>query len=187
MSDSRFKIAVLGSSSAPEDSRERVKAYSIGFQVASRNGVLLTGACPGLPHAASLGAQSAGGFTIGISPAMRREDHRRMLSYPLNSDVILYTGMGAKGRNVILVRSADACIFIGGSMGTLNEFTIAFDDLDSDCAIGVISGSGGFSDELLHLARKSDRNARAALIVEPDPETLVNALFHHLEMVKSRS
>jgi uncharacterized protein (TIGR00725 family) len=174
------KFAALGSASVPEDSPEGKKAYAVGIQVASGNGVLLTGACPGLPHAAALGARSVGGLTIGISPAMRREDHRGIFSYPLDSDVILYTGMGTKGRNVILVRSADACVFIGGGMGTLNEFTIAFDDLDSDCAIGVLLDSGGFSDEFVSLARRLDKAPRAALIAESDPEKLVDALFRHL-------
>jgi uncharacterized protein (TIGR00725 family) len=178
--EEQLKFAVLGSASVSEDSSEGRKAYTVGIQVASGNGVLLTGACPGLPHAAALGARSVRGLTIGISPAMRREDHLVTFSYPLDSDVILYTGMGTKGRNVILVRSADACVFIGGGMGTLNEFTIAFDDLDSACAIGVLLDSGGFSDEFVNLVRRLAKAPRAALIADSDPEKLVDALFRQL-------
>ncbi|MBI5251565.1 MAG: LOG family protein [Desulfomonile tiedjei] len=179
--DVNFKFAVLGSASTSEESLEGRKAYAVGVLVASLNGVLLTGGCPGLPHAAAQGARSVGGPTIAISPATNREEHRLVYTYPLDSEVILYTGMGTKGRNVILVRSADACVFIGGGMGTLNEFTIAFDDLDSCCAIGVLLNSGGYSGEFLRLAGLVDRSPRAALIAESDPRKLVEALFKHLE------
>lgn len=177
----RLKFAVLGASSVHEDSQEGRKAFTVGARVASGGGVLLTGGCSGLPHAAAQGARSAGGLTIAISPAMRREEHVLQYSYPLDSDIVVYTGMGTKGRNVILVRSADACVFIGGGMGTLNEFTIAFDDLDSRCAIGVLLDTGGFSGDFLKLAQRVDRFPRAALMAESDPDKLVAALFRHVE------
>ena len=176
----KFKFAVLGSSSVAEDSTAGRKAYSVGMHIASRKGVLLSGGCLGLPHAAVQGARSVGGLTIAISPAMSREDHSLVYSYPTDSEIILYTGMERKGRNVILVRSADACVFMGVGMGTLNEFTIAFDDLDSSCAIGVLLDSGGYSGEFLRLAEMAGRAPRAALIAESDPEKLVEALFDHL-------
>jgi predicted Rossmann-fold nucleotide-binding protein len=93
----------------------------------------------------------------------------------------MYTGMGRKGRNVILVRSADACIFLGGGMGTLNEFTIAFDDLDHGTVIGILSESGGFSGEYVRLASYVDRSSRATILWEKDPLILVERVFEILE------
>jgi uncharacterized protein (TIGR00725 family) len=176
----KLKIAVLGSATIAEDSSEGHKAYEVGVSIASCGGTLLTGGCWGLPHAAVKGAQSAGGLTVGISPAMNRGDHKHVYSYPADSEIIVYTGMERKGRNVILVRSADACIFIGGGMGTLNEFTIAFDDLGPGCAIGVLQGSGGFSGEFLRLADMVGRNSMAILIAESDPQKLVTNIFNYL-------
>ena len=37
--------------------------------------IIVTGACPGLPHAAVLGAHEAGGASLGVSPAHSREEH----------------------------------------------------------------------------------------------------------------
>jgi uncharacterized protein (TIGR00725 family) len=175
-----WKIAVLGSASVPEESSPGGKAFEIGQSIALKKGVILTGACPGLPHAAVLGASSAGGITVGISPASNREEHISVYSYPVDSQIILYTGMGPKARNVILVRSSDACIFVGGRMGTLNEFTIAYDELGPGCAVGVLLDSGGFSNEFSRLASLSDSRPVALLAVEFEPQALVDKMFDHI-------
>jgi uncharacterized protein (TIGR00725 family) len=179
-SDRVFKVAVLGSASTSGTSSVWGKAVKIGEAVAARGAVLLTGACQGFPHAAVQGANSAGGLTVGISPATNREDHGLTYGYPLESRIILFTGMGTKGRNVILIRSADACVFVGGGMGTLNEFTISCDDLGPNCAVGILTKTGGFSDEFLHLVSLSGKAPRALLVAESDPEMLVEKLFEHI-------
>ncbi|MGB6068661.1 MAG: hypothetical protein WBG50_27955 [Desulfomonilaceae bacterium] len=179
-SNRTFKLAALGSASANDTSPGWEKAVRIGKAVGARGEVLLTGACPGFPYAATLGANSAGGLTVGISPAMNRDDHATIYSYPLESRITLFTGMGAKGRNVILIRSADACVFIGGGMGTLNEFTIACADLGPNCAIGILTETGGFSDEFLRLVDLSGKSPSASLFAESDPEMLVEKLLRHI-------
>jgi uncharacterized protein (TIGR00725 family) len=177
-----YKVAVLGAVGVPACSPIHEKAVVIGQAVASRGAILLTGGCPGLPHAAVLGARSMGGLTLAISPAMNRDEHAKVYGYPLDSNVIVFTGMGTKGRNVVLVRSADACIFVGGGMGTLNEFTIAFDDLGPKNALGVLSGSEGFSEDLPRLASKVHGRDRSWLVVESDPQALVHKLLDHVSM-----
>ncbi len=177
----QFTIAVLGSASDSEHSESGHKALRIGRAVASHQGVLLTGGCPGLPHAAAMGAAEAGGLTLAISPAANRTEHDSAYHYPLDSRVTLYTGMGRRGRNVILVRSADAGIFIGGGMGTLNEFTIAVDELGPSCAIGVLAACGGVSDLLPDLVVRVGQQTRAPLIIDANPEMLVKKIFDHLQ------
>ncbi len=152
----------------------------MGELVAQRRDVLLTGGCTGLPHEAVMGARSAGGLTVAISPARSEMEHHTVYHYPLDSEVVLFTGMGTKGRNVILVRSADACVFVGGGMGTLNEFTIAFDDLTEGCAIGILTQSGGLSDELSRIVALAGKVPRARLVVEPSPGALLNEIYAHL-------
>ena len=154
--------------------------------MARAQAVLLTGGCPGLPHAAVQGASSAGVTTVAISPAMNRERHTVEYCYPADSEIILFTGMGTKGRNVVLVRSADACVFVGGGIGTLNEFTIAFDELGPPCAIGILSHTGGLSDELERLVSIVGRMPQAALIVESEPERLIERICRHIETYGSR-
>ncbi len=179
--DCLVKIAVLGSGSTSEDSPAGRKAFRIGELVASKAAVLLTGGCGGLPHAAVRGAHTAGGLSVAVSPAMNGPAHVGYYHYPLDSRIMIFTGMGRKGRNVILIRSADACVFLGGGMGTLNEFTIAFDELGSECAIGVLTHSGGLSDELDRIVSLVGSSCAASLILESDPERLVERLFAHIQ------
>jgi predicted Rossmann-fold nucleotide-binding protein len=46
---------------------------------------------------------------------------------------------------VVLVRSCDIVIFLSGSIGSLNEFTIAYDE---GKVIGCLTGTGGVADEV---------------------------------------
>lgn len=176
-----IKLAVLGSADEPAHPETADKARRIGRAAASRGCVLLTGGCPGFPHAAVQGALESGGTCIAVSPAVSLVEHTDRYRYPSDSSVIMYTGMGARGRNVILIRSADACIFISGGMGTLNEFTIAFDDLGPDCAVGILSGSGGVADELGRLMDVIGRRPRPKLFSLPEPEMVVQRLIEHVE------
>lgn len=179
----KYKIGVMGSAGEPEDSEVGRLSYRVGKEIAMQGAFLFTGGCPGLPHCATLGARDSGGHTIAISPAMNRLSHLNNFCYPLDSEATIFTGMGNKGRNVVLVRSCDACIFISGGMGTLNEFTIAYDDFYETDVIGVLSGSGGLSDKYLELANLTRKKTRATIINDNSPETLVRRIIDILNRV----
>jgi len=95
-------------------------------------------------------------------------------------DLIIYTGFGYSGRNLLLTRSADAVVTVYGRIGTLNEFTIAFEDKKPQ---GVLTGTGGTSDELQHILEIAHRGNGKA-VFDPDPESLIKkivALIHKEE------
>jgi uncharacterized protein (TIGR00725 family) len=69
-------------------------------------------------EAASRGAAEADGLVVGILPGFKRQDANRWVTVPI------VTGMD-QARNVILVRSCDALIAVGGMYGTLSEIAIA--------------------------------------------------------------
>lgn len=85
----------------------------------------------------------------------------------------MYTGFGYSGRNLLFVRATDAMIFISGRIGTLNEFTIAFEDKKP---IGILINSGGISDELDHILNVA-KKGRRDIVTEPDPKILVNKVI----------
>ena len=77
---------------------------------------------------------------MGISPAQTEQEHVDKYKLPLEyMDLIMYTGSGYSGRNLQLTRTSDAVIVGCGRIGTLNEFTIAFED---DKPIGILEEAG---------------------------------------------
>ncbi len=181
----KYKIGVMGSAGEKENSGVALLSYRIGKEIALQGAVLFTGGCPGIPHCAVRGAIEEGGTTVAISPAINRRSHVYDFSYPVDSETIIFTGMGNKGRNVVLVRSCDACIFVSGGIGTLNEFTIAFDDLAENNVLGILEGSGGFSNKYMELAGSVEKRTRATIICEADPKKLVERIIELLKQLET--
>lgn len=173
-----FKICVSGAAEGDCVNPETTtKAEKVGEAVAKAGAVLVTGATTGIPHAAAKGAKKAKGISIGFSPAASRTDHINRYHLPVNYlDLTVYTGFGYAGRNLILTRSADAVIIICGRIGTLNEFTVAFEDRKP---IGVLEDSGGMADELAEITRIAHKH-QCKVLYEKDPERLVIGLIEDL-------
>src|SRR5205807_1330863 len=115
---------------------------------------------------------------IGISPAHDEREH--LETYALltdECDAIIYTGFGLKGRNVVLVRSCDVVLFIAGSVGSLNEFTIAYDE---GKIIGCLSGTGGVADEVERLVENFQKPTKARVFYDHDPVVLLDACLASL-------
>ena len=167
-------IGVMGSSSAETVDETHLSSVGerLGQIIAERNCILVTGATTGLPEIVSRAARRHGGLTIGISPASSWDEHVSEYSLPDDSvDVIVYTGFGLKGRNVINIRTSDIVIIFGGGIGTLNEFTIAYDE---GRLIGVLEGTGGAADRIKEIVTISSKNSGAELVFESNPQALVD-------------
>jgi hypothetical protein len=108
-------VAVIGGGAA-DDATLRI-AEEVGRLIAAEEGILLCGGLGGVMEAAAKGAKSAGGITVGILPQGDSASANRYITVPVA------TGFG-EGRNVVIARTADALIAIGGEYGTLSE--IAF-------------------------------------------------------------
>lgn len=178
MTDSlpRPKIGVMGSANDAlvdhENSNLVDLASRLGTAIADKDCVLVTGATTGLPDLVSRAARRRNGLTIGISPAAKREEHVGHYSLPTDgADVIIYTGFGLKGRNVVNIRSSDIVIIFGGDMGALNEFTIAYDE---GKVIGVVEGSGGMADRIRGIVESSRKPTNSRLIYSAEPELLID-------------
>jgi uncharacterized protein (TIGR00725 family) len=151
----------------------RVKglAETLGAEIAAQGCILVTGATTGLPDLVATSFRKRGGFAVGISPAENRQEHTTRYGLPdEGADVIIYTGFGYKGRNVINVRSADVVLIVGGATGTLNEFTIAYDE---GKVIGVLEGSGGIADYIREVIKFCNKPAVGKIFFENDPVKLV--------------
>src|SRR3989338_541312 len=167
----KYKICVSGAAETEHCAPDALeKAKELGRQIVEHNSVLVSGATTGFPLWAAIGAKEANGFSIGLSPAISEREHVEAYKLPLDyMDIVIYTGSGYSGRNLLLTRSSDAVIVGCGRMGTLNEFTIAFED---DKPIGVLIGAGGTADIIKEIVEKSHRGP-GKIVYDGDPKQLV--------------
>lgn len=180
---SNFKICVSGAAEGACLTQETIeKAELIGKAIAESGSILVTGATSGIPYYAAKGAKAGKGISIGFSPAATYQDHVKRYQLPTRyMDLIVYTGFGYAGRNLILTRSADAVIVVCGRIGTLNEFTVAFEDKKT---LGVLVGSGGMADEIKDITEVAHKH-QCSVLYEADPEKLVHGLIRDLEEMRS--
>ncbi|MCK4818959.1 LOG family protein, partial [bacterium] len=153
----KLRIGIMGSAQGPTiENQENIrKSIELGHYIAKADCILVNGACPGLPDEAAFGAHKAGGLVMGVSPAFSEKEHIEHYKSPKEYyDIILYTGMGLMERDIINIRSNDAIILLGGGVGTLNEFTVAYDE---GKVIGVLEGSGGVSNHIEDILKICNR------------------------------
>src|SRR6266852_373897 len=163
----KIKIGVMGSAAEHPPAELREQAVALGRSIAARDAILLTGATTGLVYTAGKAAHDAGALHVGISPAHDEHEHVERYGLPTDAcDAIIYTGFGLKGRNVVLVRSCDVVLFIAGSMGSLNEFTIAYDE---GKIIGCLTSTGGVADEAARIIEAFQKPTRARIFYDDDP------------------
>ncbi len=181
----RMTICVSGAARGHTVDLDYKLAFELGRQVALHGHVLITGATVGLPDWAAQGAKSAGGMSIGVSPAASHKEHVKKYRLPTTAyDFILYSGLRYVGRDALLVQSSDAVLSIGGRMGTVHEFATA---IESHIPVGVLQDSGGVGDEFEYLMKAAGMchdgicDTRHDVFFETDPSILVERIVKILE------
>ncbi len=174
----KYKICVSGAadtSVCAPDAMQKVE--ELGRLIAQHGFILVTGATTGAPYWAAKAAKEAGGIVIGISPAASKVHHVKTYHLPLDyHDLIMYTGFGYAGRNLLLTRASDAVISVCGRIGTLNEFTDAFEDEKPQ---GVLTGTGGTIDMTKEILEKAHRGP-GKVVFEADPAILLDKVVELL-------
>jgi uncharacterized protein (TIGR00725 family) len=112
----RIIIGVIGAGAAGPEILEM--AEEVGGLIAKHGFTLICGGMGGVMEASAKGAKEAGGTTIGILPQPDRHTANPFIDIPIA------TSFG-EGRNIIIVRTADLLIAVGGEYGTLSEIAFA--------------------------------------------------------------
>jgi uncharacterized protein (TIGR00725 family) len=161
------------------------KAMDVGRAIASHSDAQIsTGATSGFPLYVAKGYKENGtGFSIGLSPAASKKEHLEAYKMPLDyNDVVIYTGFGFPGRDMMLVRSSDAIILGCGRIGTIHEFTVAW---ESDMPIGILEGEWSTDEVIKNIIDNSNRQ-NDLVIFESDPIKLVDRVMELVKKQKSR-
>ena len=161
----------MGSAGGEMDPVTIEKCVELGRAIAKEGCAILTGGCPGLPHYAVIGCKEKGGLTIGVSPALSIQEHVSRYNSPTdNIDVMIYTGAGLMGREIVGVRSCDIVIIVGGRSGTLGEFAIAYDE---GRMIGVLTGTGGVADHINDFLPVIEKPTGSRIFFDDNPRSLI--------------
>jgi uncharacterized protein (TIGR00725 family) len=169
-----LKVGVMGGASGAFSANALEKAYALGRAVAQNGCLLVTGGCPGLPLAAARGAKEEGGFVVGISPGLSLDEHITKYDSPSEfHDLLIFTGSGLMGREVVNIRSSDIVVIIGGRSGTLGELAISYDE---GKLIGILTGTGGISDMAREILAVCEKDTGARVAYDEDPDRLVQHL-----------
>jgi hypothetical protein len=121
-----------------------------------------------------MGAKEARDVSIGFSPADSQKDHLERWRLPIDyMDLIVYTGFGFPGRDLLFTRSCDAVILGCGRIGTVHEFTIAFED---GKPVGILQGPWTMADDIKRILDDSNRPGDK-VVFDSDPKRLVERVI----------
>lgn len=149
-------------------------AKEIGREIARQGAQIITGATSGFPMYAAEGAKEAGGVSFGISPAASKKEHEEVYRLPLKAmDAVIYTGFGFPGRDLMLIRSSDAVVIGCGRIGTIHEFTVAW---EANMPLGVLVGEWE-TDEVIHNIMDNSNRQNPNVIFEKDPKVMIEKLI----------
>jgi len=150
------------------------KGKDLGREIAKQGAILVTGATTGFPMWAAQGAKEENGLVIGFSPASSEREHVEVFRLPVDfHDLIVYTGFGYPGRDLILTRSSDAVAFGCGRIGTIHEFTIAFEDKKP---MGVFEADWE-TDEVIKMILSKGHRPDGFVMFDQNPAVLVTKLI----------
>ncbi len=179
----KIKIGVSGAAETGHCGLDALdKAKEIGREIVKQGGILVTGATTGFPLWSAMGTKEAHGVSIGLSPANDEKEHVEHYRLPLDyMDLIIYTGFGFPGRDLLFTRSCDALIIGCGRIGTIHEFTIAFEE---GKPIGVLQGTWTMDEQIDDMIQKGNRPSDH-VIFDEDPKKLIERLIVMVEKQKN--
>jgi uncharacterized protein (TIGR00725 family) len=149
-------------------------AKELGREIARQGCQIITGATSGFPMYAAEGAKEVGGFSFGLSPAASKKEHVDVYRLPLKAmDTVIYTGFGFPGRDLMLIRSSDAVVIGCGRIGTIHEFTVAW---EANMPLGVLIGDWATDEVIQNIISNSNRT-NPNVIFEKDPKVMIEKLI----------
>jgi hypothetical protein len=162
------------------------KASELGIIIAQHDCILTIPTIIGFPFWAAKGAYSVGGQVVGFSPAANEREHHQIYNLPYKyMNMIIYSGFGNAGSDLLLSRSSDAIIFGYGGLETAHEFWVAFQE---DKPIGILKGDWTTDEILFGLLRGNEHSFDTSRIIFDDDATrLVEQLIKKAKKQKLES
>ncbi len=144
----KLQIGVIGYAGIeeyPKDKAPQENIYKaaerVGFLLAEKGVIVVTGGKGGVMESAAIGAKKANGITVGVIKGNQRFRSNNF------TDVEILSGMAADGFDeFLLVNMCDVLITIGGGAGTFEEIVIAYRNKKP---IIALEKTGGWADKTI--------------------------------------
>jgi predicted Rossmann-fold nucleotide-binding protein len=98
-------------------------------------------------------------------------------------NLVVYTGFGFTGSDLLMTRSSDAVIFGCGRLGTVHEFTLAFTE---GKIIGVLEGDWGTDELIREILRADVTRPHDTIVFDSDPNRLVEQIIKKVKDMKEK-
>ena len=173
----KIAISVYGARETHNKSFEVLEsAENLGRLIAEHNCTVTVPATTGFPLWVAKGAHKAGAQVIGFSPAAHEREHVNTYNLPIDHmSMIIYSGFGYAGSDLLLSRSSDAIIFGYGGLETVHEFWVAFQE---NKPIGILKGQWDTDEILFGLLRGHEATFdHNRIIFDDDPKRLLEQLI----------
>jgi len=175
----KLNIGICGESG---DNVCGVEAYDnakiLGNEIAKNKAILITSATEGFSLWSSIGAKEENGFVVSISPAANKKEHEEV--YRLSdeyTDLMIFSGFGFPGRDLLFIRSCDAIVIGCGQRDLIYQFSLA---MHSNKPIGVLEGDWYACNAIKIIMSETDKNNNN-VIFEKDPKILVDKLIEKIK------
>jgi len=178
-----MKIAIYGSA---EEGNTRLinQLKQFGVKIAKRGHTVVTGACPGIPFYVAEAAYLTKTKVIGFSPFTNLTNHKKsgdpyncfskLRFIPQNYELKNNIQACYKYRNISSVIYADVIVIINGRIGTLNEFTNAY---EFGKKIYILQGTGGVADYIKEIMNNINKETGAKIFYYDDFQSLEDELL----------
>ena len=175
----KIKIGVSGAAETGHCGLDALdKAKEVGREVVRQGCMLVTGATTGFPLWSAMGAKEERGVVVGFSPASSEREHIETYRLPVDyTDLIVYTGFGYPGRDLLFTRACDAVIIGCGRIGTIHEFSIVFEEGKT---VGVLEGGWTMDEQIRDMIEKGNRPSDK-VIFDSDPKRLIEKVIAMVE------
>lgn len=175
---SKVRIGIIGSAADSVHKDLKDAAIKLGELIASKGYEAATGTSIGVPHIVILKAKELGAKTIGFSPDSNPDGHiQRYDNAALSGFDNVFFIKGFTKRSLKFICSCDAIIVLGGRMGTLSEYAIAFEE---NKPIGVLTGKGGIANHLRKITAHCNKHRNEPVFFYDDAEKLFRRLVEYL-------
>jgi len=175
------RVAIISSAIEPQNKDLINKAKYIGELLAPFDIDVCTGGSIGYAHIIGLAAKKKGSRLVGYSPTKNSFLHQKEFdNAPIKDfDEIYFNENGFTARSLNFLTSVDAIIMLAGRMGTLSEFTIAFEE---GTPVFILKGFGGISDYIEQVLALAKKEAKSRIFIFSDKKELLESLTKFLRL-----